>query len=221
MADRIDAYLKGDLGATALTPQERLQADTVGRVAGELRRFVAARPAPDLSASIMRRIEQLGPPGTAHADDDGRRSVWARLTEALWAPRQVSLRFRPAYAAAAVAAIVLLAVFAPLRGRLPVAVPTGGAGAPQVFVQFRLDTPHASDVRLAGSFTNWQPAYALNETSPGVWTVTLPLAPGVHQYGFVVDGRQWVPDPHARQVNDGFGGVNSQIALLPPETPRS
>ena len=62
-------------------------------------------------------------------------------------------------------------------------------------VQFRLQAPQASDVRLAGTFTNWQPQYELHEAAPGLWTITLPLPLGVHDYVFIVDGQQWGSRP--------------------------
>ena len=70
-------------------------------------------------------------------------------------------------------------------------------------------------VALAASFTDWTPRYQLQEISQGVWSVLVPLAPGVHEYSFVVDGERWVADPLAPSVDDGFGGVNSQLAILP------
>ena len=88
-------------------------------------------------------------------------------------------------------------------------------------MQFRLQVREASTVRLAGSFTNWQPLYDLHETAPGLWTVTLPLPWGVHDYAFVVDGSRWVPDPYTLQIDDGFGGTGSRIALLPPDASQS
>jgi hypothetical protein len=36
----------------------------------------------------------------------------------------------------------------------------------------------------------------------------------------VVDGREWVPDPYAPQIGDGFGGTNSRLTLLSPDTPQ-
>jgi 1,4-alpha-glucan branching enzyme len=90
---------------------------------------------------------------------------------------------------------------------------------PRLFVQFRLQA-EASNVRLAGSFTNWEPAYELHQMAPGVWTITVPLSQGVHDYAFVVDGQQWMPDPYAPRINDGFGGTNSRLTLLLPDTPR-
>lgn len=89
-----------------------------------------------------------------------------------------------------------------------------------MFVQFRLHAPDASTVGLAGSFTGWQPAHELYEVAPGIWTVTLALPPGVHDYAFVIDGERWVADPYAPGVRDGFGGTMSRVALLLPERSR-
>ncbi len=84
---------------------------------------------------------------------------------------------------------------------------------PQVYVQFRLEAHGASRVALAGTFTGWQPEYELRETAPGTWSILVPLLPGIHDYAFVVNGTEWLADPHALQIDDGFGGVNSRIAL--------
>ena len=70
-----------------------------------------------------------------------------------------------------------------------------------------------------GSFTGWERRYELYQTAPGLWSITVPLAEGVHDYAFLVDGRQWVADPYASQVSDGFGGINSRLTLLLPTAP--
>jgi len=44
--------------------------------------------------------------------------------------------------------------------------------------------------------------------------VVVPLSPGVHDYSFIVDGNRWTPDPTAPARADGFGGMNSRIAVL-------
>jgi hypothetical protein len=189
----------------------------VERAVAETRGFVNERPAPDVTALVMGRIVELGlrpaPLGALH-----------RIVNVIWAPRRFELRWRPAYAIAAAAALILLIVFLPYGRRTPAAPPISpvavGDTGPRLFVQFRLDAPNATDVRLAGSFTNWQPRYELHEASPGVWTITLPLAAGVHDYVFVVDGQRWIADPYAEKVDDGFGGVNSRIALVAPDAPR-
>jgi hypothetical protein len=218
MTDRIENYLDAIEGA-ALTPAERAQAETVERVIGETRAFIAARPVPDLTEGVLRQIrtERLRP------SEPRLRNVVRRLLESAWTPRQVSFRFRPAYALVAAAAIIVLVLLVPgsLRSRDATAPLAADAAPPQLLVQFRLQVPEASDVRLAGSFTNWQPQYRLHEAAPGVWAVTIPLSPGVHDYMFVVDGQHWIPDPDAQHVSDGFGGMNSRIAILSSEAQQS
>jgi 1,4-alpha-glucan branching enzyme len=104
---------------------------------------------------------------------------------------------------------------ASVGGGLAVAAsePVEAAGGP-VLVQFRLEAPDARDVRLAADFTGWRPAHALHRSATGVWTVVVAVAPGVHEYGFVVDGERWTPDPLAPQVDDGFGGSNSRLDVI-------
>lgn len=209
MHDPLDSYLTGRADRGALTPEEGARADALERVIEDTGAFLAARPAPDLTAAVMRRVEDAGQPATPGA---GR--PLERWLNRVWAPRDVAFRVRPAYGLAAGAAMALAIAFSPIA-RPP------AADEPRFFVQFRLEASNASTVRLAGTFTNWQPRYELHETAPGIWTITLPLALGVHDYGFVVDGEHWVSDPLAQRVDDGFGGTNSRIALLAPDGPRS
>lgn len=218
MADQIDKYLEGAIERAALTPTERAKAEMVERAIDETRAFVESRPAPDLTGDVLGRIHQLG----LRPEKPGLRAVLERVRDSLWTTRHVSFRFRPAYAALAAVALAAAILFVPERLRSPAGTaPSAMAGEPQLFVQFRLQAAGASDVRLAGSFTNWQPHYELHETAPGIWTITLPLAPGVHDYLFVVDGQHWVPDPYAQHVDDGFGGTNSRIAILAAPAPES
>jgi 1,4-alpha-glucan branching enzyme len=115
--------------------------------------------------------------------------------------------------------VLALLFVAPWRssgdGAGPTAEAAQGNAAP-VYVQFRLQVESANSVALAGSFTEWLPAYPLQQSADGVWTIVLPITPGVHDYVFVVDGERWVPDPYAPHVDDGFGGTNSRLTLLAP-----
>jgi hypothetical protein len=233
---RIDAYLDGDLPREALTREECAAADTIRQAATSLRAELPAAPA-HMEATVLRRIRDLGLSATAAGESAAQRATghaalpapitsgvlgaparaWSSaraLLEGLWRPRQVSFGLRPAYAVA-VAMVALLIVVVP-RGTGPDHAGADlAAAAPPVFVQFRLDAAGASNVMLAGSFTEWQPEYELVETQPGVWTVLVALQPGVHDYAFIVDGETWVADPAAPAVDDGFGGSNSRLALLP------
>jgi hypothetical protein len=194
---------------------DRIEADAAARAVNETRAFLAARPVPDVTDRVMRRLDPR-----AHTAPPRPRRLRDRVLQSLWAPRQVSIR--PAYALVAAAACIALLVIAgpDVRRTLALVPPsvTGVADA-RLFVQFRLQA-EASNVRLAGSFTNWEPAYELNQMAPGVWTITVPLSQGVHDYAFVVDGQQWIPDPYAPRIDDGFGGTNSRLTLLVPDTPR-
>ena len=187
--------------------------DQIDRAIHDTREFLAARPAPDLRAAVMSRIANVDTLPSSR-----RVGALGRLAQMLWAPREISIR--PAFALAVAAAVVLLLVMPYARLR-PEAESQGGNASTdsQVFVQFRLDAS-ASRVQLAGSFTNWEPRYDLRQSAQGIWTITVPLTPGVHDYAFVVDGQQWLPDPYAPQIGDGFGGTNSRLALLSPETPQ-
>jgi hypothetical protein len=216
MTDRIDGYLDGTVERAALTPGERAQADAFERAIKETRAFVHLNPPPDLTADVMRRVELLRGHPDAHA--------LRRLAERLWTPRRVEFHVRPAYAVGAAAAVIVLMLFSTYRWRASVdtvPVVSTAAAEPRLFVQFRLEAADASNVRLAGSFTDWQPRYELHQTAPGIWTITLPLSLGLHDYAFVVDGQRWIADPYAQHVDDGFGGINSRIALLAPDVPRS
>jgi 1,4-alpha-glucan branching enzyme len=97
-----------------------------------------------------------------------------------------------------------------LLGRSPAA-----DGPAPVTVRFVLVAPDAHQVTVAGTFNQWDAAATplVRSGTAGVWTATLSLPAGEHQYAFVVDGARWVPDPSAPAVNDGFGRRNSVLAL--------
>jgi len=178
--------------------------DPLEQLIVETRAFVNAQPAPDFVSAVMAQVEHLE---ADHAKTP--RSWIVRTSRQLWTPRLVTFAFRPAYTLFAAAAVLLLTVVLSNQWSDR---PQGGSE--MVYVQFRLQSSDATDVRLAGSFTGWQPQYQLHETAPGLWTVTLPLAPGVHDYAFIIDGQRWVTDPYAAAVQDGFGGSNSRITLV-------
>ncbi|NGO39274.1 hypothetical protein G4L39_07665 [Limisphaera ngatamarikiensis] len=86
------------------------------------------------------------------------------------------------------------------------ATPTG-QGIPQTF---RFTAPDAMSVLLVGDFTHWQNAPIPMRKGPGgVWEVTVPLAPGIYHYRFLVDG-EWRDDPECTlRVPNPFGSQNN------------
>ncbi len=68
----------------------------------------------------------------------------------------------------------------------------------------------AREVRLAGSFTNWQhAAFPMTKTENG-WVALVKLTDGPHYYKFIIDGHHWITDPNNEiNENDGKGNINS------------
>jgi hypothetical protein len=83
-------------------------------------------------------------------------------------------------------------------------------------VKFVLVAPQAARVSLVGDFNNWDPTATPMERTPtgGTWSVVVPLKAGRHEYAFVVDGKQWLPDPSAPLAPvDGLGVPNSVVLV--------
>jgi hypothetical protein len=214
MDERLHASLDGDLPLEDLTPAERSAKAAFESHATGLRADLGRRAPHDMAAAVMRRIHDLGlEPLPAPPEPVARRAI-----HAMWTAREVRLRVRPVYgmAAAAVLAALLMAGGALMRDASRPTQPVLAAAPGAIYVQFRLEAGAASSVALAGSFSDWQPTHRMQQSADGVWTVLLPLTAGVHDYGFIVDGEQWVADPYAPEVDDGFGGVNSRLTVLAP-----
>ncbi len=212
MDERIHRFLDGELALEELTPDEHLQLESYRaaiRSASALSREEIPR---DLVDSVMGALSRSPQGDSEVPGGSAARTAFDLLG---WLIRPATVRLRPAYGLVAAAAAAVIWLNAP-SDSAPAALEADPAVETVVFVQFRLDAPEASAVRLAGSFTGWQPSYALNEGAPGVWTILVPLPPGVHDYQFVVDDSEWRPDPAAPRVEDGFGGENSQVAVVFP-----
>lgn len=208
MNERIQKYLDGELAREDLTVAELRAAETADAVFRAVARTARPDRLPSQSAAVMARIAEA-----ERASEAGSIGSW------LWRPRPLSIAFRPAYGLAAAALLaVLVGIRAPSNGGEVAAPMARTSGETKVvLVEFRLEAPAAQRVELAGNFTNWKPAYNLKRGGRGVWTIVVPMQPGVHDYAFIVDGRQWIPDPAAPTVDDGFGGLNSRMAVLSPE----
>ena len=99
-------------------------------------------------------------------------------------------------------------------GAMPAAVIDGGDEAPRP-VAFVLHRPDARTVALVGDFNGWSPAAPpLASAGSGVWSVTLPLTPGRHAYGFVIDGETWVLDPQAPAARDADYGRDHSVVVV-------
>lgn len=78
-------------------------------------------------------------------------------------------------------------------------------------IAFSVRAEVGSKVFLAGSFNNWDPTAKemVDKNGDGLYTTTLSLAPGTHEYKFVIDGT-WCADPEcADWVQNDHGTLNS------------
>jgi hypothetical protein len=193
----VKRLLDGELMFADLPPELRAEAEQALRWVAALDRTPVVLSA-RLDERVMAQVRR-------HAQSPAGR-VWRWLVGS----REIDIRLhvRPWALGVAAAAAVALVVLRPgLR-----TAPRGGA---PTYVRFIFYAPGARTVSVAGTFNQWNPAAAplVPTTSPGVWTTTVALPLGQHQYAFVVDGMRWVPDPAAPTVDDGFGQRNSVVAV--------
>lgn len=198
--DHLDRYWSGE------TPLDDLPSDILSdeRL---LREFLGTlREAPEVSPrlhdAVMREIASLPVP------------AWRRALD--WVLRPRTIRLSPATGGLAFAAVVAALLLVP-GGQRPVERVASG----DVVTRFVFIAPEASSVQVTGDFIDWDPqGISLHEErATGIWTVDVPLEPGVYQYGFVVDGVEWRPDPRAlSNVDDGFGRENSVVIVSEEST---
>ncbi|MGI9075904.1 MAG: isoamylase early set domain-containing protein [Gemmatimonadaceae bacterium] len=186
----------------------------------EIARELRAQPASDLNARVrvMAAVLQAQPPVR-------RATAWN------WLQRPRAIRISPLGGLATVSLVAAAAVaIASLDGGMAgnrKQVTRAASAAPSssttryplptpVPVQFVLVTPAASRVSIVGDFNDWDASVTLlhQESRAGLWSVVVPLAPGRHQYAFVVDGKRWLADPSApRAADDDFGTPSSVITV--------
>jgi hypothetical protein len=209
--DRVHACLDGEIPRDDLSATERAALAEMERALGRVAAVVGTGSAVDFRQGVMNRLDALYPEAEL-----AERPQMERAWRWLWLPRQVSFHMRPALALAA-GVLLLVAPLAVFPAGSPGEDPFASeSAAPVMLVQFRLDAAGASSVSLAGTFSEWEAAVELRQSGPGVWTAMVPLPHGVHDYLFLVDGREWMSDPLALEVDDDFGGVNSRLLLTPP-----
>jgi hypothetical protein len=205
--DRIHAAIDGEIRRDDLTGAERSRLAEMEAALDVAAEMLRAAPVPDLAGRVL---ADLPAPSAPAAPGPGQ-----RLAAWLWRP--VSVRFRPAFALAGLAVAALAGVLVvPRLSPAPAAIVAGSGPDAPLYVQFRLSAPGASRVEVAGSFTDWRPEYELTEVEPGLWSVMVPLRPGVYDYTFVIDGERMVVDPYAPRVADSYGGSNSRLFLPAP-----
>jgi Glycogen recognition site of AMP-activated protein kinase len=78
-------------------------------------------------------------------------------------------------------------------------------GGPPGRRTLRVHVAGATNVEIAGDFTDWKPV-RLTPAESGWWTLTLPIESGVHQVNYRVDGGAWSVPPGLAALSDEFNG---------------
>ncbi len=94
----------------------------------------------------------------------------------------------------------------------PEGTPATAAPAPAADVQVEVSytDPKATAVAVVGDFNDWNKDKNPLKLENGVWKGSLTLKPGRHEYKFVVNNTDWIPDPKSSEtVADKYGGRSS------------
>jgi len=184
------------------------------RVAGHLRR--PERLDPSFDDRLMRRVEIEVP------------ALYARNrpTTVRWWKTERVIRLSPLGAVALAAGISMFVALSTLavgsrawkHGATPVAASAASATVRSDtvnLVRFVFVDSNARRVELVGDFNEWAKGTTQLKRSgaPGVWTVSVPLSPGRHEYAFIINGSRWVADPLAVKSSDDFGTESSVIRV--------
>jgi hypothetical protein len=182
------------------------------RVAAHLRQ--PERLDASFDARLMEQVRE-------HARSAQRRTA----PQSSWWRTERVLRVSPLAGLALAAGISMFVALSTLAVGSRLWSPAGRAVAIQPVVRTRTDTvnvvrfvfadPKANSVQLVGDFNEWTRGATNLKPSgaPGVWTVSVPLHPGRHEYAFIVNGTRWIADPLATKTSDDFGTESSVIRV--------
>src|SRR5512146_2997161 len=161
--------------------------------------------APDFEARLMAQ---------ARAEVARQRAVQARGT---WWTRRRMVMASPLGGLALAAGLAALAAISTLTvARRAAQVPSVAVLHDTVqLVRFVFADSSARSVSLVGDFNGWaRERTPLHATArAGVWSVSVPLTAGRHEYAFIVNGERWVADPLSPGNRDEFGTESSVLLL--------
>jgi hypothetical protein len=81
-------------------------------------------------------------------------------------------------------------------------------------LKFSFKGPPGETVTVAGSFNGWDPfMYELKESPAGIYSIAIPLPPGIYQYIFFHRGQRYTDPYNARRVYSRDGTPASEIVI--------
>jgi Glycogen recognition site of AMP-activated protein kinase len=180
-----------------LPPMDRAAVERVVRAAAEARVTPADEPvmAERSRARSVRVWSALGMAAAAAIVGFVARGEW------------VGRRERPTQPSAAVASPTQLPALRSVTDN-----PSDVAAIPQQFV---FENAKAKRISLVGDFNKWDPSVTLmSKTGAGLWSVIVPIFPGRHIYGFMVDDSVFTLDPRAQKARDPDLGTEGSVRMV-------
>lgn len=172
--------------------------DEIGRL---IARVPYQEPDPGLTNRIMAQLKPMRP------------GVLSRIYR--WGRTPITFSVSPALGMLAFFLLALPAggfLFYSSDSQAPAYLNMQSVGQTQVVFQFKDSS--AQSVSVIGTFNNWDPkGYAMSRNpETGDWVFKTKLAPGKHDYVFLVDGDKVYTDPNADlHQKDEYGNSNSVL----------
>ena len=81
--------------------------------------------------------------------------------------------------------------------------------------QFVFDNKTARRVSVVGDFNNWNPsANPMTRDAAGVWVVVVPILPGRHLYGYMINDSVFTLDPRKQKARDPDLGSEGSVLMV-------
>ena len=177
-------------------------------------------------ASVLREPVDLDPSFESRlmsqVRSEGARLYPVTSTSRSWWRRPMVVRVSPLAGLALAAGLAGVVALSTLRSGPPEAPDASRtlANAPARtdtvhVVRFVFVDPRAKSVELVGDFNSWSKGVTRLDPSgaPGVWSVSVALPAGRHEYAFIINGSRWIADPLATRTSDDFGTESSVIRV--------
>ena len=141
--------------------------------------------------------------------------AWRRLYWWVTSPQRITVTPLRAFPVLASFVFVLVVASWLLLNR-QVSGPIQLPGQERTQVVFTLGLSQARSVAVIGTFNGWNPrGFEMKfDEVQRIWSLSLSLPEGRHEYAYLVDGQTVIPDPETVfYQEDGFGNKNSVIIL--------
>jgi len=98
----------------------------------------------------------------------------------------------------------------------PVEVAAMAGDASPILQQFIFENAQAHRVSVVGDFNKWDRSTSpmIRSSDNATWSVIIPIVPGRHVYGYIVDDSLFTLDPRAPKVKDVDLGTEGSVVMV-------